>query len=85
MGYAELEERVIHYYVNQVSKPISLNVPTARDKYDGIEEDIDILPYVKDAQDELQLFMQYKMDKFLPTINSPTQPPGSCHYDWPHQ
>ena len=28
--------------------------------------------YAKDAQDELKLSMQYKMGKFLPTINIPT-------------
>ena len=57
---------------NQDSKPISLNVPAAREKYDDIEKDVDNLTYVKDALDELKLFMQYKMGNFLPTINNPT-------------
>ena len=74
MGYTELEECVISYYKNQDSKPISLNVPTASNKYDDIEEDVDNSPFVKDAQDELKLFMQYNMVKFLPTINNPTIP-----------
>ena len=60
------------YYENQDSKPISLNVPTGRETYDDIEEDVDNSTYVKDAQDELKLFMQYSMGKFLLTIISPT-------------
>ena len=56
-GYAELKEHVIHYYKNQDSKLISLSVPTVRDKYDDIEKDVDNLPYVKNAPDELKLFV----------------------------
>ena len=58
MGYAELKERVICYYKNQYSKPISLNVPNASEKYDDIEEGVDNLPYVKDARDGLKIFTQ---------------------------
>ena len=49
MWYAEIEECGIRYYKNQDSKQISLNVPTLRDKYDDIKEDVDNLPYVKGA------------------------------------
>ena len=58
MGFAELEERVICYYKNQDSKQISLDVPTARDKYDNIEENVDNSPYAKYLRDEFKLFMQ---------------------------